>query len=181
MRMRKTIFAVVLALFATGAAGKSMEMKRYVNKELGFELSYPASYEIKDLPCAVARWCAVNGRQSLLYVSKGTGQNRGNISVMLDRQPFSLRRLETAYAHTGWVEPHQIQIGNHTFYFYGTGGGGVTYPDCYIYNLNGSILEISFDGPFPPDSKSPTEETRRIEKEVLETFRVFPANSPGGK
>jgi hypothetical protein len=179
--MRKAMFAVVLALFATGAVGKSAEMKRYVDPWLGFELSYPASYRVKDLPCWVARAFAMEGFQNLLYLSTGTGEHQGNILLILDRRPFNLATLETVHAHTGWVEPHQVQIGKLTFFYYGTGGGGTTYPDDYLYNLNGSILEISFDGPYPPKSKSPSEETRQMEKKVLESFRVFAPTAPGGK
>lgn len=79
------------------------------------------------------------------------------------------------------MEPHKIQIGAHTFYYYGTGGGGVNYPDDYLDDLNGSIQEISFDGPYPPGSKSPSEETEQMEKKILESFRLLSANAPGGK
>jgi hypothetical protein len=179
--MRKAMFAVVLTLFATGAVGKSAEMKRYVNNGLGFELSYPASYRATNLPCRAARWFAEMGFQKLLYLSTSTGENQGNIFLIFDRRPFNLATLETAHAHTSWVEPHQIQIGKLTFFYYGTGGGGVTYPDDYLYDLNGLNLEISFDGPYPPNSKSPSEETRQMEKKLLESFRVFEPTGPGGR
>jgi hypothetical protein len=179
--MKKAIFAVVLAVSVRGAFGQSTEMKRYVNSGLGFELSYPASYRVTDLPCRVARWFAERGFQKLLYLSTGTGEKQGNILLSLDRRPFNLATLERAYAHTGWVEPHQIQIGKHTFFYYGTGGGGEKSSDDYLYNLNGLILRISFDGPYPPRSKSPSEQTRQLEEEVLESFRLFAPTAPGGK
>lgn len=181
MHMRKAMFAVVLTLFATRAVGKSAEMKRYVNSDLGFELSYPANYRVTDLPCGVARWFAEMGFQNLLYLSTGTGRNEGNIRLILDRRPFKLATLETVHAHTSWVEPDKIQIGTHTFFYYGTGGGGTTYPDDYLYDLNGLTLEISFDGPYPPGSKSPSEETRKMERKVLESFRLLSPTAPGGK
>lgn len=181
MGVRKAILAVVMTLFATGAAGRSAEMKRYADYYLGFELSYPTSYKIRELPCSLARWLAEMGYQKLLYLSTGTGQNQGSILVLLDRRHFSLGTLETLHAHTGLVEPDKIQFGAHTFYLYSGGGGGVTYPDDYLYNLKGSILEISFGGPCPPGSKSPSKKTQEIEKKVLESFRVLVANGTGWK
>lgn len=93
--MRRAVFAFLLTLFVTAAAGKAAEMKRYVDYYLGFELSYPASYEIKDLPCGTARWFAEMGYQKLLYLSTGTGQKLGHILLILDRRHFSLGTLET--------------------------------------------------------------------------------------
>ncbi|HEX5411540.1 MAG TPA: hypothetical protein VFZ27_06730 [Terriglobia bacterium] len=176
--MKKAVFAVVIATFAACAAGQSAAMKRYVNYNLGFELSYPANYRVTDLPCEFARWFARMGYQKLLYLSRGTGQSEGNIALILDRSHFSLARLETGYAHTGWEEPRQIQIGTHTFYFYGVGGGGVNYPDDYLYDVNGLILDIKFDGPYTSGSKSPTEETQQVEKKILKSFRVLAVKAP---
>lgn len=176
--MKEAIFGCVMAMCAICAAGQSAAMKRYVNYNLGFELSYPASYRVTDLPCVVARSLAREGLQSLLYVSRGAGENQGKILLILDRRHFSLVTLETRYAHTGWEEPQQVQVGAHTFYFYGAGGGGTTYPDDYIYNLKGLILEMRFDGPYPPKSKSPTEETQQMEKKILGSFRVLAVTAP---
>lgn len=178
--MKKAILGFVMAMCATYAAGQSGAMKRYryVDYSLGFELSYPASYRTTELPCVVARSLAREGLQSLLYVSKGAGENQGNILLILDRRHFSLATLETRYAHTGWEEPQQVQVGAHTFYLYGAGGGGTTYPDDYIDNLNGLILEIRFDGPYVSGSKSPVEETQQVEKKVLRSFRVLAAKAP---
>ena|SRR5690348_18514520 len=172
--MKKAVFAVVMATFATCAAGQSAAMKRYVDYNLGFELSYPASYRVTELPCVVARSLAREGLQSLLYVSRGAGRSQGNIALILDRRHFSLATLETRYAHTGWEEPQQVQVGAHTFYFYGAGGGGTTYPDDYIYNLNGLILEMRFDGPYASGRKSPVEETQQMEKKILGSFGSQP-------
>lgn len=45
MRMRKAMFGVALAVFATGAVGKSAEMKRYVHKPV-------------DARPSVSAWCS---------------------------------------------------------------------------------------------------------------------------
>lgn len=145
-------------------------MQRYVDDSVGIELSYPASYRVTDLPCQVAQWAAGRGLQSLLYVSEGAGDRTGKILVALDRREFSVQTLQELYAHTGWVAPDQMQIGKHTFYYYGVGGGGVDYPDSFFYNLDGHILLIEFEGPYPPNDKTTLERTKQMELEVLKTL-----------
>jgi hypothetical protein len=76
-------------------------------------------------------------------------------------------------APTGFDSPPEPQrIGQNTFYYYGTGGGGVSYPDGYYFNLHGKILAIDFDGPYEND-KTPTPETNQMEQKVLASFREF--------
>jgi len=98
--------------------------------------------------------------------------------VALDRRRFSLEAIETYYAHTGWDQPFSFRVGGKTFYYFGTGGGGVMYPDTFLYDLNGRILVIEFDGPYP-EGKSPSDETRGIEKVVLQSFRPRGKAGPG--
>lgn len=160
-------------LFTVAEVGQSTKLQPYVNKSLGFALSFPANYRVKELPCWVARPFATLGYQSLLYVSSGVGRSRGNISLILDRHRFSVDMLQTSHSHTGWEAPAQVQIGKYRFYYYGAGGGGVAYPDDYFYDLNGYVLQISFDGPYPPNDKTPSERTKQMEKTVLGTFRTF--------
>jgi hypothetical protein len=68
--------------------------------------------------------------------------------------------------------PEPVRIGKNTFYYYGPGGGGVSYPDGYYFNLRGKILVIDFDGPYEND-KTPTLETKKMELKVLASFREF--------
>jgi hypothetical protein len=68
--------------------------------------------------------------------------------------------------------PEPFQIGKDTFYYYGPGGGGVTYPDVYYFNLRGKILATGFDGPYE-NSKTPTPETKQMEQKVLKSFQEF--------
>jgi hypothetical protein len=76
-------------------------------------------------------------------------------------------------APTGYDSPPEpVRLGKHTFYYYGPGGGGVSYPDGYYYNLRGKILVIYFDGPYEND-KTPTAATKTMEKKVVGTFREF--------
>jgi hypothetical protein len=68
--------------------------------------------------------------------------------------------------------PAPRQFGNQTFYYYGPGGGGVCYADQFFYNLRDKPLSISFGGPCVND-KTPTPETKKIEEQLLLTFRTF--------
>jgi hypothetical protein len=68
----------------------------------------------------------------------------------------------------------QSTFGGSTFYYYGRGGGGVAYPDEYFYNLDGNILAIAFDGPYPAHDNSPTAKTKEMEKKILGSFRRVP-------
>jgi hypothetical protein len=69
--------------------------------------------------------------------------------------------------------PEEVEIGRHTSYYYGAGGGGVSYPDMYFFNLRGRVLLIEFYGPYDGRSKSPTDETKQMESKLLATFRFF--------
>jgi len=168
--MNKTAAVVALILFGIAAAcGQSQTLRRFSDSYLGFELSYPATYEVADLPCGVARWAASNGYQSLLYVQQGHSQNAASIHVTVDRRRFSMDNLMQLHSRAD-EEPTIVKVGKNVFYYYGRGGGGVSYPDEYFYNLDGNILGIKFDGPYPPHDNSPTAQTKAMERRVLESF-----------
>jgi hypothetical protein len=63
-------------------------------------------------------------------------------------------------------------LGGVTFYYVAPGGGGVFYPDDYLFNLRGKILHIEFDGPYFHDNH-PSEEAKKLEPQLLATFRTF--------
>jgi hypothetical protein len=76
-------------------------------------------------------------------------------------------------APTGYDSPPEpVRAEKNTFYYYGPGGGGASYPDGYYFNLRGKILLIYFDGPYEND-KTPTPATKKIEQKVLVSFREF--------
>jgi hypothetical protein len=66
-----------------------------------------------------------------------------------------------------------VRAGSRTFYFYGAGGGGVNYPDQFLTDLRGRILDIELDGPYGESFKSPNKVTKALEKEVLATVRIY--------
>jgi hypothetical protein len=90
----------------------------------------------------------------------------------MDGKAFDLQSfVETA--PTGIDSPPEpIHIGQYTFHYYGPGGGGVQYADAYFFNLRGKTLTITFDGPYDGD-KTPSAETRKLEREILATFSTF--------
>ena len=99
--------------------------------------------------------------------------------VVLDSRHFDFGTIGKYYEHMGWVQPVPFRFGSQTFYYIGP-GGGVNYPDTFFYNLRGRILVIEFDGPYPLDSKSksPSDETKKFEKAVLESFRLRNQSEP---
>jgi hypothetical protein len=160
---------------------KPLSLKTYINSALGLELSYPASYLRKD-SSLTSPPSKRKASKVLLYATTGAGERRcedhgecdefGTLVVALDPQPFDLKTIGQHYEHTGWVEAVPFHVGGHTFYYIGAGGGGVRYPDTFFYKLHGRTLVIEFSGPYPPASKSPSEETEGIEKIVLESVHL---------
>jgi hypothetical protein len=70
-----------------------------------------------------------------------------SIDVFLGDKPFNLEGFVSG-APTGIeAPPERRQFGTETFYYYGPGGGGVSYPDQYFFDLKGKTLFIAFDGP----------------------------------
>jgi hypothetical protein len=68
--------------------------------------------------------------------------------------------------------PATVRVGRRVFSFYGHGGGGVDYSDQYLMEMNGKILSIQFGGPWK-DSKSPIEETKKLETKILSTLQTY--------
>jgi hypothetical protein len=131
----------------------------YVDRIHGFCFRYPSSY--KRIPSAKQQIIKFKSLHSDAY-----------IFVWFENKPFDLQRFVKS-APTGYDSPPSpVQVGEYTFYYYGPGGGGVSYPDAYFFNLLGKTLYITFDGPYIND-KTPSAETKKLERELLATFRLF--------
>jgi hypothetical protein len=104
----------------------------------------------------------------------GPVNNEAGIGFVSISKDFSVKQMQTCCAPTGLddIPPATVRLGKRVFYFYGQGGGGVDYPDQYLMELNGKILSIQFGGPWK-DSKSPIEETKRLETKILSTLQTF--------
>lgn len=150
--------------------------KTYVDRVHGFSFAYPPIYKrIRRPGVGVDRpggdestdKVAAEGRIGLLHQ-----RSDAEIDLVLQDTRFDLDSFAAQHAPTG-VEgpPFPVQAGDNTFYVYGSGGGGVQYPDQVFFNLKGKTLYIVFDGPY--DGRSPTRETEQIESEMLASFRTF--------
>ena len=89
---------------------------------------------------------------------------------------FSLNKIQSEHAPTGVINPPEpVDINGKTFYMYGPGGGGITYPDQYFYNLNGKLLIFRFID-LNIEDKTPTVRTKELAREILSSFIVERAN-----
>ncbi len=139
----------------------------YVDRVHGFCFHYPSIY--KRVPKPSERWEYYAKKQAITFQRL---HSDAYIFVLFENKHFNLQRFVKT-APTGWDSPPSpVRVGAHTFYYYGPGGGGVGYADRYFFNLRGKTLYITFDGPYIND-KTPTAETKRIERELLATFRTF--------
>lgn len=133
----------------------------YADPDHHFCFRYPRSYKPIAKPKAQCRGPKLHD-----------GKTSADIYICASNDPFRLSEF-VKNAPTGIDSPPEpVPIGRNTFYYYGPGGGGVSYPDGYFFNLNGKTLYISFDGPYDND-KTPSEEAKTMEKTVLESFREF--------
>jgi hypothetical protein len=129
--------------------------RTFVDRTHRFCLQYPPSYKaIRD----------TSKRRSIVAL-----QAEGQIDVWLDKR-FKVEQLDEI-SRSG-NPPQPSQINGLTFYYDGPGGGGVAYSDDYLFNLRGEILHIEFDGPYINDNH-PSEETKKLEPQILATFRTF--------
>jgi hypothetical protein len=146
---------------ATSAEAETSGWRVYIDRNNRFCFRYPTSYVPVSHPKA-------NCRGPKLEDRKGGA----NIGICVPGEDFDLMAI-AKMAPTGIDSPPEPRvIGENTFYYYGPGGGGVSYPDGYYYNLRGKSLVIDFDGPYAND-KTPTDEAKRMEQKVLATFRRF--------
>ena len=138
-RHRIVLAMAALTLCSVSALGQSTKVQHYTNSTLGIELSYPAVYAANS-ECTehAARW----QWQCILHLAPSTGKTRGDVDLVFDPGRFSRKKLhELAVEHTGMEVLKRIRIRHLVFYYAGPGGGGVCYPDTYVHNLNGHILE----------------------------------------
>jgi hypothetical protein len=152
----------------------------YVNHDFRFCLLYPPTYREMPTPPPdeFSSTRVFLSGLDLKHLPPGTHggptDNKAGIGFVYIPKPFSVRQMETCCAPTGQDDtpPATVRLGKSVFYFYGPGGGGVDYPDQYLMELNGKILSIEFGGPWK-DSKSPIEETKRLETKILSTLQTY--------
>jgi hypothetical protein len=151
--------------------------RTFVSHTHRFCFQYPPQYRSQKPP---QKLHLPKEYKLLAYFTNGEPRDLGakgewpdaSITVLFCKTPFTLEYVKKN-APTGLETPSKVQIGSHTFYGWGPGGGGVRYPDVYIYNLHGQPLSLLFDGPYTGGSKSPIRETQGIERKLLASFRTF--------
>lgn len=149
---------------------ETVDWQTYRNEEFGFEVKYPNIYKIGVSP----QLNEYQKSQGMIYlVHLKHSDINASISVRFTNMNFNLQDIKQRFAPTGNESlPEQIKAGQNTFYFYGSGGGGVSYPDNYFYDLNGKILIIDFDGPYISD-KTPSDEIKQLESQILSSFKFI--------
>ena len=136
---------------------------KYVNRTYGFSLRYPDTYTPIPHPDAQGRCPDYNNYKCLLWLARRDNRDV-EIGVSLDLQPFHLT------PNSGDVLPTRQLIGGHIFYGGTLGSMAVGFSDNYDLDLKGKTLVITFG---PGDSANPSEETKKLESEILKTFRTF--------
>jgi hypothetical protein len=176
------LFAIAVPANAqTATAAPHPETRRilwhkYINQEYGFSFWYPDTYKPIPLPPPdngeKYRYYQYEEKRLLLLQRRDNPEAK--IRITIDIRPFNLHVLAQTHSPTGydpdWI-PLAHRIGTHDFYFYGAGSGGVEYPDQHFVNVKGKTLEFVFDG--PDRGKSPSEETSKLEQEILRSLRVI--------
>lgn len=152
----------------------------YINRAYGFCFSYPPVYTPVAEPW-LEKYTGDPTRSQALHKAAEEGRllrlqhkkfDDAEIAVLLGTTRFDLHSLIKQAPMGSESPPDPIKVGRYRFYYYGPGGGGVCYPDQYFFNLRGKTLDIDFGGPCVRD-KTPTPETKKIERQLLESFRTF--------
>jgi hypothetical protein len=182
-RLRILVLISTLAILAPGPVLAQTASPRtppgwktYVNRVQGFSFAYPPlDKPIRRLDAGEDRVNRDEDMEKAVTHGRWVGlrnqSSDGRIDFLLTNERFDLESLKD-HRPTGEEEPPPaVQEGNNTFYAYGAGGGGAEYPDQYFFNFKGKTLYIVFDGPY--QGKSPTEETKKIESQMLTSFQTF--------
>ena len=153
----------------------------YADRKDGFCFEYPSDYKrvatvLASGPCGVKEGCLLSLKNNLPPFALTSNQdefNNASIDLSSLRIPFHVDLL-TRDAPTGDEDnpPTLVRFGGIRFYYYGPGGGGVTYPDQFFFQAKGQAFSIAFTGPYTND-KSPAEITKQTERRLLASFRRF--------
>jgi hypothetical protein len=142
---------------------KQVAWHKYVNRTYGFSLWYPDTYAPVPHPDAEGRCPDGGAYKCLLWLERRENRDAG-IWVNLDLQPFHLT------PNAADLLPTRQSIGRNIFYGGWGGSMAVGFSDIYYLDLNGKTLIITFG---PGDSSHPSDETKQLERKMLETLRTF--------
>jgi hypothetical protein len=184
-------FQIGIALLASSAASAQNPCvahrtqpgwQVFVDRAYGFCFEYPSDYKhvtpvFASGPCHVKDGCLLGLAKNAPPSARPNDEDEyKNASIELTdlKIPFSLKALER-YGPTGCVDvpPEPVKFGSETFYYYGAGGGGVTYSDQFFFNAKGHAFEVSFEGPYLENGSEPDEVTKQIETKLLGSLHRF--------
>jgi|GEM_PF-4901117 hypothetical protein len=138
--------------------------KTYSNSDYGFSFTYPQTYVSTPI-----NFMSLKGQTVLLNLTYT--EAHANFRLIAEDK-FNLSDIQKRFAPTGVTKaPASMTFGQNIFYYYGPGGGGVSYPDQYFFNLNGKLLIFIFDGPYDND-KTPSPAAKQTEGQILATLQV---------
>jgi hypothetical protein len=140
---------------------QKVQWHKYINKEFGFSLTYPDSYQ----PIADAESCKDNKfRRWLLCLARHDDPNTAITVTIVIGAPYFLK------TNSGGNEYSAHKIGQHLFYC-GLGGSmGTGFSDECTFDLNGKTLEFDFS---PAVTMNSGEEINPLMFKSLKTFRTF--------
>lgn len=151
------------------ASEKDSSSKRFVDSINRISFNWPTGYELtqvtsQDLAPSI----------SSIIAKFRNSSNKAVVKVFVAKSPFGMSQIRQSFAPTGLedINPEKQVIGGKTFYYYGAGGGGVSYADQYFYNLNGKLLVFIVDGPYDSNENSPNENAKLIAQKILESLEV---------
>jgi hypothetical protein len=144
---------------AKDTQGETATWRVYYDSTHHFCFRYPRSYQVKTKPKGTCAELRDEHAEASIYIC--TRPEAFKLSALVARAPTGIESL-----------PEPVPVGSNTFYYYGPGGGGVSYPDQYFFNLHGKTLALSFDGPYEND-KTPSDAAKKMEMKALASFREY--------
>ncbi|MGA2369909.1 MAG: hypothetical protein ABSG11_04520 [Candidatus Korobacteraceae bacterium] len=153
--------------------------KTYINEKYRFCVSYPPVYAPIAEPWLEkytetpdnSRETRKLAQENRYFLLEDTQESGALLSIVVTSDTFDLQDLAKS-APTGVEGPPGPKVfDNQVFYYYGAGGGGVNYADRFFYDLRSRTLIVAF-GP-PSDNNVTSERTRKVEPQILATFRTF--------
>jgi hypothetical protein len=140
---------------------QKVQWHKYINKEFGFSLMYPDSYQ----PIVDAESCKDNKfRRWLLCLARQDDPNTAITVTIVIGAPYAIKM------NSGGNEYSAQKIGQHLFYC-GVGGSmGTGFSDECTFDLRGKILEFDFA---PAVTMNSGVEINPLMFKSLKSFRTF--------
>ncbi len=161
------VFAACLGLSQAHALGKppclpsgdEADWRVYVDARHHFCFLYPKEYVPTDDGKGVRETETLHSPDVDILI--GCCERDFDLQALVRRAPTGVE-----------FPPEPYVAGSNKFYYYGPGGGGVSYADQFFYQLHGQTLSIDFDGGYEKGN-TPSAAIKRLERRILSTFRTY--------